>query len=71
MADFAKRETCSFIRFNDAFRKTLLQAAKKKSSKLSDHGKQLPPRVLISNVMCFMTRREWEMLGRGEVGEGE
>ena len=30
-ADFANRETCSFIRLNDAFRKTLLQAAKKKS----------------------------------------
>ena len=31
MADFANRETCSFIRLNDAFRKTLPQAAKKKS----------------------------------------
>ena len=70
MADFANRETCSFIRLNDAFRKTLLQAAKKKSRKLTDRGKQLLPRVLISNVIVFMTRRElWEMLGRREVGE--
>ena len=29
-ADFANRKTCSFIKLNDAFRKTLLQAAKKK-----------------------------------------
>ena len=28
-ADFARRENCSFIRLNDAFRKTLLKAAKK------------------------------------------
>ena len=49
--DFASRETCSFIRFNDAFRKTLLQAAKKKPRKLTDHGKQLLPRALISNVI--------------------
>ena len=27
-ADFAIRENCSFIRLNDAFRKTLLKAAK-------------------------------------------
>ena len=30
-ADFARRENCSFIRLNDAFRKTLLKAAKKNS----------------------------------------
>ena len=52
-ADFANRETCSFIRLNDAFRKTLLQAAKKKPRKLTDHGKQLLPRALISNVILF------------------
>ena len=39
-ADFANRETCSFIRLNypglnDAFRKTLLQVAKKKSKKIN------------------------------------
>ena len=28
-ADFARRENCSFIRLNDAFRKTLHKAAKK------------------------------------------
>ena len=35
-ADF--HETCSFIRLNDVFRKTLLQAAKVKSRKLTDHA---------------------------------
>ena len=29
-ADFARHENCSFIRFNDAFRKTLLKPAQKK-----------------------------------------
>ena len=64
------RETCSFIRLNDAFRKTLLQAAKKKSRKLTDHEKQLQPRALISNaIVFFMTRRElWEMIARGDGG---
>ena len=62
-ADSANRETCSFIRLNDAFRKTLLQEAKKKTTKLTDHGKQLLPRAMISNV----TRGElWDMIGRGE-----
>ena len=57
-ADFANRETCSFIRLNDAFRKTLLQAAKKKPRKLTDHGKQLLPRALISNVIVsYDTKR--------------
>ena len=41
-ADFTNRqETCSFIRLNDAFRKTLLQAAKKKSRKSTDHKKKI------------------------------
>ena len=52
-ADFANRETFSFIRLNDALRKTLLQAAKKKPRKLTDHGKQLLPRALISYVILF------------------
>ena len=52
-ADFANRETCSFIRRNDEFRKTLLQAARKKPRKLTDHGKQLLPRPVISNVIVF------------------
>ena len=69
-ADFANCETCSFIRLNDASAKTLLQAAKRKPRKLTDHGKQLLLRALISNVIefYFMTRRElWEMIGRGEL----
>ena len=52
-ADFANRATCSFIRLNDAFRKTLLQAAKNKPRKLTDHGKQLLLRALILNVIVF------------------
>ena len=38
-AFFANRETFSLIRLNDASRKTLLQAARKKPRKLTDHGK--------------------------------
>ena len=52
-ADFASRETRSLIRVNDAFRKTLLQGAIKKPRKLTDHGKQLLQRALISNVLVF------------------
>ena len=52
-ADFANCATCSFVRLNDAFRKTFLQAAKKKPRKLTDHGKQPLPRWLISNVIMF------------------
>ena len=51
LADFANRENCSFTRLNDAFRKTLLQVAKKKPRKLTDHEKQRLPRALISNVI--------------------
>ena len=43
----------SFIRLNDAFWETVLQAARKKSRKLTDHRKQLLPRALISNVVVF------------------
>ena len=52
-ADFANREICSFIRLNDAFGKTLLQASKKKPRKSTDYGKQLLPCALISNVIVF------------------
>ena len=62
-ADFANRETCSFIRLNDAFRKHLLQAAREKSRKLTDHGKQLLLHALISNVIVIYLT---EMIGRGE-----
>ena len=67
-ADFANRETCSFIRLNDAFRKTLLQAAKKKSRKLTDHGKQLLPRALISNVIVFYDKER--IIGNDRLGRG-
>ena len=72
-ADFANRETCSFIRLNDAFRKTLLQAAKKKPRKLTDHGKQLLPRALISNVVVFYAKERImgnDRLGRAARGGG-
>ena len=62
-ADFANRDTCSFIRLNDAFRKTLLRAAKKKSRKLTDHEKQLQPRALISNVIVFYDKER--IMGNG------
>ena len=52
-ADFANRESCFFIRLNDAFRKTLLQAAKKKSSILTDDRKHFLPQALIANVTVF------------------
>ena len=45
----ANLETCSFIRLNNAFRKTLLQAAKRKTRKLTDHRKQLLSCALISS----------------------
>ena len=52
-ADFANLETCSFIRLNASFRKTLMQAVRKKCRKLTDYGKQLLPGALISNVTMF------------------
>ena len=53
------RTTADDARLNDAFRKTLLQAARN----LTDHGKQLLPRALFSNVKFFMKRRElWEII---------
>ena len=67
-ADCANRETCPFVRLNDAFRKPLLQAARKKFRKLTDHGKQLLPRALISNVIVsYDTKRIMgnNMWGRG------
>ena len=72
-ADFANRETCSFIRLNDAFRKTLLQAAKKEPRKSTDHGKQLLPRALISNVIVFYGKERIlgnDRQGRAVEGEG-
>ena len=72
-ADLANRDTCSFIRLNDASRKTLLQAAKKKSRKLTDHEKQLLPRALISNVIVFYDKERImgnDRKGRGEGGGG-
>ena len=68
MADLANLETCSFIRLNDAYRKTLLQAAKKKPRKLTHHGKQLLPGALISNVIVFYDKERImgnDMSGRG------
>ena len=67
-ADFANRETCSFIRLNDSFRKTLPQVAKRKSRKLTDHGKQLLPRVLISNVIVLYDKER--IVGNDRYGRG-
>ena len=74
-ADFANRETCSFIiRLNDAFRKTMFQATKKKLTILTDHGKQLLQRALISNVIVlYDTERIMgnDRQGRGGKGWGK
>ena len=56
-SDFAKRETCSF----DVFQKTLLQAVKRKSRKLTDHGKQLLPRALTLNVIVSYVKERITM----------
>ena len=45
--------------------KTFLQAAKKKSRKLSDHGKQFRPRALISNLIVFYDMERIMGWGRG------
>ena len=70
-AVFANRETCSLIRLNDAFQKTLQQAARKKPRKLTDHGKTTSTRVLISNLIVFydtermLENDRWRRGGRG------
>ena len=68
-ADFANRETCSFIiTLNDAFRKTLFQATKKKLRILTDHGKQLLQPALISNVIVFYDTER--IMGNDRQGRG-
>ena len=54
----ANLETCSFIRFNNAFRKTLLQAAKRKTRKLTDYRKLLLSRALISSRIVLSHENE-------------
>ena len=54
----ANLETCSFTRFNNAFRKTLLQAAKRKTRKLTDHRKQLLSSALISSRIALSHENE-------------
>ena len=48
-AVFARRENCSFIRLNDAFRKTLLKAAKKTLRQPTMRAEFSLIRALISN----------------------
>ena len=48
-ADFARCENCSFIRLNDAFRKTLLEAAKKALRQPTMRAEFSLIRALISN----------------------
>ena len=83
----ANLETCSFIRFlnllkfsgrhyfNNAFRKTLLQAAKRKTRKLTDHRKQLLSRALISSRLVLSYEYEncgkWSPVVMFRVGPGE
>ena len=49
VADFANRETCSFISLNDAFRKTLLKAGKKTLRQPTTRAEFSLMRALISN----------------------
>ena len=71
----ANLETCSFIRFNNAFRKNLLQAAKGKTRKLTDHRKQLLSRALISSRLVLSHEYEncwkWSPVVMFKVGPGE
>ena len=67
-ADSANRETCSFIGLNDAFWKTLLQAAKKKSRKLTDHGKQFLSTAR-ANFKCNSVLCHGENYEKCKVGE--
>ena len=67
--DLTNRATCSFIRLHDPSRKTLLQAAKKISRNLTDHGKQLLPCALISTRL-FDHRDRIMGNDRGRRGEG-
>ena len=48
-ADFASREYCSFITFNDAFRKTLLKAVKNTLRQPTTRAEFTLIRALISN----------------------
>ena len=54
LADFARRENCSFIRLNDVFRKTLLKAAKKILRQPTMRTEFSLIHVLISN--CYTER---------------
>ena len=62
-ADFARRENCSFIRLIDAFRKTLLKAAKKGQPTMRAEFRLI--RSLISNwhTMRIMESSEKHLLG--------
>ena len=63
-ADIANRETCSFLRLNDAFRKNV-PAGGQKPRDHGDHGKQLRPRALISNLIVFYDMERIMGWGRG------
>ena len=71
----ASLETCSFIGFNNAFWKTLLQVAKRKTRKLTDHRKQLLSRALISSTIVLSHKNEncgkWSQVVVFVVGPGE
>ena len=51
-ADFASRENISFIRLNDAFRKTLLKAAKKTLRQPTMRTKVQCPQYSTCSVMA-------------------
>ena len=69
-ADFARRENCSFIRLNDAFRKTLLKAAKKTLRQPTMRAEFSLIRALISNWHTERIMGSYEKLFWGGGGGG-
>ena len=59
VADFARRENCSFTRLNDAFRKNLLKAAKKTLRQPTMRAEFSLIGALISN---WHTEKVWEVM---------
>ena len=68
-ADFSSRENCSFIRLDDAFRKTLLKAAKKTVRQPTMRAEFSLIRALISNWHRENCGKLWKtILGWGGGG---
>ena len=70
-ADFARRENCSFVRLNDAVRKTSLKAAKKPLRQPTTRAKFSLIRKLISNSHTERIKGSYEKTFLGVCGGGE